>query len=98
MPEERLRRSGEICRRLLARPQFGAARSILVYVALETAVDTRPILDILLFNRNPNMARQIKGFLDQGETYFVVLGAAHLIGKGGVVELLKNEGFKVDQL
>ncbi|MBP1745595.1 MAG: TraB family, partial [Deltaproteobacteria bacterium] len=31
-------------------------------------------------------------------SYFVIVGAGHLVGKRGIVELLKNKGYGVEQL
>jgi uncharacterized protein YbaP (TraB family) len=44
------------------------------------------------------MADKIAGFLKSKDTYFVVVGAAHLAGKQGIIELLKGKGYKVEQL
>lgn len=45
-------------------------------------------------NRNRNWVAQMPAIMNEGPTLFVV-GAAHLIGKDGVVALLKREGYKV---
>lgn len=47
----------------------------------------------LLDQRNIGMAEQIAAYLASDETYFVVAGAAHYIGKNSIIELLKNKGF-----
>jgi len=31
-------------------------------------------------------------------TYFVVVGAAHLLGDKGIIQLLKDRGYSVEQL
>jgi len=36
--------------------------------------------------------------LEESETTLVVVGAAHLVGKEGVIELLKARGYTVEQL
>jgi uncharacterized protein YbaP (TraB family) len=36
--------------------------------------------------------------LHDKDNYFVVVGALHLVGDGGLLELLRKDGFKVDQL
>ncbi len=51
-----------------------------------------------VFDRNKKMAGKIKQFLKTGKTYFVVVGAAHLIGDKGVVNLLRKENkYKIIQ-
>ncbi|MDH5387138.1 MAG: TraB/GumN family protein [Gammaproteobacteria bacterium] len=49
----------------------------------------------LYFQRNIKMTRSIKSYLKQNEKYFVVVGAGHLIGDKGIVQLLKNAGFRI---
>ncbi|MCA0758202.1 TraB/GumN family protein [Paenibacillus sp. N4] len=51
----------------------------------------------MLEDRNLPMAHKIKGYLngEKGETYFVVVGAAHMLGEHGLVPLLEKEGFTV---
>jgi uncharacterized protein YbaP (TraB family) len=51
----------------------------------------------LLFDRNKRMARKIEGFLRGRETRLVVVGAAHLLGQDGVLDLLRRAGYRVDQ-
>lgn len=62
--------------------------------------DTRllPIYDKLIYERNKNMANKIEGFLNSGEIHFVVVGAGHLVGKKGIIEILRAKGYSVEQL
>jgi uncharacterized protein YbaP (TraB family) len=43
------------------------------------------------------MTEKIEEFLTKGETYFIVVGAAHLVGKDGILERLKEKGYSVEQ-
>jgi uncharacterized protein YbaP (TraB family) len=52
-------------------------------------------MDLLLYNRNRKWARELKKLLP-GRSLLVAVGAAHLPGKEGVIELLRKEGFKVE--
>lgn len=56
------------------------------------------IYEKLVYERNKEMALKIKNFLKSKETYFVIVGAGHLVGSGGVIELLKRDGYRVEQL
>lgn len=47
--------------------------------------------------RNRRWLPQIEKFIEQGGNTLVVVGAAHLVGKEGVIELLKQKGYKVEQ-
>jgi len=53
------------------------------------------IYDSLFFERNKKIADSIKRFLKKGDTYFVVVGAGHLVGDRGVVGLLEKDGYIV---
>ncbi|MGO9139084.1 MAG: TraB/GumN family protein [Syntrophales bacterium] len=56
------------------------------------------IYDKLIYKRNRNMAQKIDGYLKTNGTYFVVVGAAHLLGDKGIIQLLKDKGYTVEQL
>ena len=53
--------------------------------------------EALLVRRNRKWVPQIEAFLKSGQTYFVVVGAAHLIGDDSVVAMLKKRGFAVER-
>ena len=57
-----------------------------------------PIYQIIIDDRNKNMASKIEDFLKAKETYFVIVGAGHLVGEKGIVEILKKKGYQVDQM
>jgi uncharacterized protein YbaP (TraB family) len=48
-------------------------------------------------DRNQRWLPQIENLLARGENALVVVGAAHLVGKNGVIELLKSRGYSVEQ-
>ena len=52
----------------------------------------------LLDNRNRNWIPKIEQFLHSGQTYFVVVGAAHFGGPNGLLALLKKRGYQIEQL
>jgi uncharacterized protein YbaP (TraB family) len=56
-----------------------------------------PMVDALLYERNVNMAARIEEYLKEKGKFFVVVGAAHLVGKKGIVELLRKKGIPVEQ-
>jgi uncharacterized protein len=57
-----------------------------------------PVLEKLFDERNIKMTSKIEGYLSSNGTYFVIVGAGHLVGKRGIVELLKSRGYVVEQL
>ena len=52
----------------------------------------------LVYERNKKMTSKIEDFLRTRETYFVVVGAGHLVGDQGIIEILKGKGYFVEQL
>lgn len=68
-------------------------------VSREAQEDPRiiPIYEKLIYERNNTMASRIEGFVKTGGRYFVVVGAGHLVGKKGIIELLKRKGYSVEQ-
>ncbi len=56
------------------------------------------IYEKLVYERNKKMVSKIENFLKARETYFVIVGAGHLVGSKGIIELLKKDGYRVEQL
>jgi uncharacterized protein len=54
--------------------------------------------DEIFRKRNLRMAQQIQVYLYTPNTYFIVVGAGHLVGSSSIVELLQEQGYRVDQL
>ena len=52
----------------------------------------------LIHERNAAMAKKLERWLAEDRSYFVVAGAAHMIGESGLVEALRQAGYKVEQL
>ena len=44
------------------------------------------------------MASKIEGFLNTKDKYFIVVGAGHLIGDKGIINLLRMENYNIKQL
>jgi len=56
------------------------------------------VFQALITNRNQKWMPQIQSFLGKRDNYLVVVGSLHLLGKGGLLEMLKQKGYAVDQL
>ena len=78
----------------------GAVEKMESTITKSLAEDRRfyTIYDKLIYKRNRNMAQKIEGYLKTNGTYFVVVGAAHLLGDKGIIQLLKDRGYSVEQL
>lgn len=60
--------------------------------------DSPEIYERLVVERNENWMKEIKQYLKSEEDYLVVVGAAHLFGKDGILSKLKAAGYEVEQL
>ncbi len=58
----------------------------------------RPYYEALFFERNRRMADKLTALLDKPETHFAVVGAGHLVGEEGILDLLARRGLQVRQL
>ena len=48
--------------------------------------------------RNSNFVSQIRSALGSGTTYFAIIGSAHIVGDGGIADLLSKGGFNVRKI
>lgn len=59
--------------------------------------EVKPVMDAVIGKRNRTMAAGIEKLLATKEVEFVVVGAGHVVGADGIVELLRKRGFTVTQ-
>ncbi len=78
----------------------GAVEKMEATITRSLAEDRRfyIIYDKLVYRRNRSMAQKIEAYLKTNGTYFVIVGAAHLLGDKGIIHLLKDKGYSVEQL
>lgn len=62
---------------------------------IDASEQYKSILHEILFKRNETMANFITILLKEKKQYFVVIGAAHLVGKDSVIEYLKKNNRKL---
>lgn len=74
-----------------------AMESIMSDAALQDA-SIAPIFRKLFDQRNLKMISTIEGSLNSSGSYFVIVGAGHLVGTRGIVKMLKSKGYVVEQL
>jgi uncharacterized protein YbaP (TraB family) len=60
--------------------------------------DAPTLLDALVLNRNRSWIPKIETMLQGSDDALVVVGAGHLVGKQGVVALLKAKGYTIEQM
>jgi uncharacterized protein YbaP (TraB family) len=56
------------------------------------------VFEKVVYERNEKMALKIEDFLKTKKTHFVIVGAGHLVGRRGIIEILKGKGYLVEQL
>ncbi len=52
----------------------------------------------IIVDRNRRWLPEIEKIIEQGGSTLIVVGAGHLVGKDGVIELLKARGYTLDQM
>jgi len=74
------------------------AMELLLFEALTEEPALAPYYDKMIDERNINMAEIIEWFLTDDESYFVVVGAGHLVGDNGLIAILDGRGYVTEQL
>ncbi len=75
---------------LLAAFQSGDAAELEKFLKSDMGEGEEVFNRVFLVNRNKNWAEKIGQFSKTGKKYLVVVGAAHLVGEGSLLEFLKN--------
>ena len=53
------------------------------------------LMDLFLKNRNLSWIDRLDRMLKNGEQVMVLIGTGHLASKDGIIQLLKNRGYRV---
>jgi len=85
---------------LMAAWRNGDTKSMeaLVSRSLGESPELRPIFDKLIYRRNREMGGKVEKLLQGKETVCVIVGAGHLVGKEGIIDLLRGKGYSVEQM
>jgi uncharacterized protein YbaP (TraB family) len=59
--------------------------------------DNPVLFRTLTVERNRSWLPRIMAMLGEDQDYLIIVGALHLVGSDGLVALLRNQGFKVEQ-
>jgi uncharacterized protein YbaP (TraB family) len=70
----------------------------LLFEGLADEPALEPYYQKMIDQRNLIMAELIEGFLADDETYFIVVGAGHLVGENGLINILEERGYVTEQL
>jgi len=58
----------------------------------------KPVYDMMFDERNIQMAGKICAMLETRGSYFIVVGAGHLVGEKGIIALLQKAGYQAQRL
>lgn len=96
---DNLDKLGESIEKMLTAWNAGDAHQLARFLqeSLKDSPEFVPVYRKLFDDRNQRMAVRIAEYLKTGRTHFVVVGAGHLVGEGGLLELLGKQ-YKVTQL
>ena len=94
-----VKRIPEVVDELVTAWKQGDAKTI-ENVLLEAAGDVRlkPLYDKIFYRRNIDMTSKIADLIDSGGSWFVVVGAGHLVGDDGIILLLGDRQFDIRQV
>ncbi len=70
----------------------------IVRIERESDPSLEPFYAAILEGRNPAMADNVSEYVRQGGVTLVLVGAAHLYGELGILDLLKNRGFRIERM
>jgi uncharacterized protein YbaP (TraB family) len=85
--------------RLISAWKSGDAQGVQSLIANEEREKgMSPIYEKILYERNRKMADRVEELLRTGQTAFVVVGAAHLVGEKGIIDILRQRGYNIEQL
>jgi uncharacterized protein YbaP (TraB family) len=60
--------------------------------------ELKHIMDKILYDRNVTMTAKLTELMEKPGTYFVVLGAGHVVGPDGIVSRLRKQRYQVEQV
>jgi uncharacterized protein YbaP (TraB family) len=67
-------------------------------VMMKSFADYPEFHQTFVLDRNERWLKRLNTMLEDRETFMVVVGAGHLSGPGGLLALLKKEGYQLEQL
>ena len=76
----------------------GSLERLLAEMRAQPSVGSRFTIDTILLGRHPQMVRKIETMMAGGKSYVFAVGALHLVGPQGLVELLRARGYTLTEL
>ncbi|MEX0963186.1 MAG: TraB/GumN family protein [Pseudohongiellaceae bacterium] len=98
MSLDELAETGDVMEDMIAAWRSGDSSGLSKLFVQEMKTEAPELYDSLLYQRNLRWVPQIDQMLQDSNTEFVLVGAAHLVGEGGLLDLLAQKGYEIEQL
>lgn len=74
-------------------------KALMIDRPIRESPQMKKVTQKLLDDRNGPMAEKVEAYIKEGEgPYFVVVGAGHLVGEKGIVQVLAKKDYQVEQV
>ena len=95
---EELAEIGEVMEDMIGAWRSGDSAGLSEMFIEEMKNESPELYDSLLVQRNLKWVPQIDLMLQDSDTEFVLVGAAHIVGENGLLDLLAQKGYEIEQL
>tara|TARA_B110000459_G_scaffold198696_1_gene244072 strand:- start:205 stop:1038 length:834 start_codon:yes stop_codon:yes gene_type:complete len=93
-----LTETGNVIDGMIGAWRSGDAQGLSELFVEDMKVEAPALYDTLLLERNLKWIPRINRMLQDADTEFVLVGAAHIVGENGLLDLLSQEGYEINQL
>tara|TARA_R110002073_G_scaffold192146_3_gene350891 strand:- start:422 stop:1306 length:885 start_codon:yes stop_codon:yes gene_type:complete len=95
---EELEEVGDVMEDMIGAWRSGDSEALSELFVEEMKAESPQLYDSLLLQRNLRWIPQIDQMLEDSDTEFVLVGAAHIVGENGLLDLLAQQGYEIEQL
>lgn len=93
-----LAETGDVMEDMIGAWRSGDARGLSDLFVEDMKTEAPELYDSLLLQRNLKWIPQIDSMLQDADIEFVLVGAAHIVGENGLLDLLSKKGYEINQL
>jgi len=93
-----LEETGDVMESMIGAWRSGDAAGLSEMFVEDMKAEAPELYDSLLYQRNLKWIPQIDRMLQDADTEFVLVGAAHIVGDNGLLDLLAQKGYEINQL
>ena len=93
-----LAETGDVLEGMIQAWRSGDTEGLSELFVEDMKVEAPALYDSLLLQRNLKWIPQIDSMLQDPDTEFVLVGAAHIVGENGLLDLLSQKGYEINQL